>query len=193
MAAAAAVTRRGPSAYNKFVRMFCAEEKDNIATHKERFAAAAAAWKALEGDDRVEAIAKAEKFAEEHPQEPKPAKKAKEGAPKKSSSDEEEASKKKGKGKKSSSDEEEEEAPKKKGKGKKSSSDEEEEKKPKKTRAPTMYNRYMSMRIKELKTEFADLTFRERFSMAATSWKELSPEEKEEVVSRLKAEMEASA
>jgi autonomous glycyl radical cofactor GrcA len=147
-----AKAQRKPSAYNKFMRMFCADEsvKEKYPNHKERFAAAASTWKSLSEEERKDAIAKAEKFAEEHPKEAKPAKRAS-----------------------------------KKGDSKKAASDEEE--KEKKKRAPTMYNKYMSKRVKELQAELPDLTYRERFSMAATSWKELTPEEKEQVIAELKA------
>lgn len=56
------------------------------------------------------------------------------------------------------------------------------EEKPKRHRAPTAYNYFMAHRIHTLKEEQPDLSHNERFSMAASEWKLLDGEEKENAV-----------
>lgn len=56
------------------------------------------------------------------------------------------------------------------------------EEKVKRHRVPTAYNYFMAHRISVLKTEQPDLTHGERFTMAASEWKTLEGEEKENAI-----------
>lgn len=51
---------------------------------------------------------------------------------------------------------------------------------PKEKRAPTAYNKFMSMKIKELKQENEETAASDLMKMASAVWKEMSQEEKDE-------------
>lgn len=71
------------------------------------------------------------------------------------------------------------------------SESEAEPEQPKLRRAPTAYNKFMKMRVAELKEEEAEGDHKERFKSAANEWKAMSKEEKEAATVRAEAFVEA--